>query len=278
MTDFYFSIGAAFSGENAFLREWIEYHKLIGVEHFFLLNNDIDKTKSNNILAPYVEQGIVTNIQNTKETYSIFYAYNHLLNYTNGKTTWLALIDLDEFIQLLHSSSIIKFMKQYDNEEIGGLGCYWAVFGSSNLVEHQKLVTESYVHRASTLAKINAKTKMILKPERIVHTACHWAEYKEEYFGVNELFEKLPSGRRRLKFKKKNIRCPVVIKNIRINHYNVKSKIDFLKKSKRRKVGFDKIRSKAYWKRYWQHYNRNDKFDDSMKKYVPQLKKNLGLE
>lgn len=36
---YYFSICAIFKDESLSIKEWIEYHKLIGVEHFYLYNN-----------------------------------------------------------------------------------------------------------------------------------------------------------------------------------------------------------------------------------------------
>ena len=37
---YYFSICAIFKDESLSIKEWIEYHKLIGVEHFYLYNNN----------------------------------------------------------------------------------------------------------------------------------------------------------------------------------------------------------------------------------------------
>ena len=38
-TLYYSSICAIFKDEARFLREWLEYHRLIGIEHFYLYNN-----------------------------------------------------------------------------------------------------------------------------------------------------------------------------------------------------------------------------------------------
>lgn len=35
----YLSIGAIFKDEAPYLAEWIEFHRLVGVEHFFLYDN-----------------------------------------------------------------------------------------------------------------------------------------------------------------------------------------------------------------------------------------------
>ena len=36
---FYVSICAIFKNESMYMKEWIEYHRIIGVDHFYLYNN-----------------------------------------------------------------------------------------------------------------------------------------------------------------------------------------------------------------------------------------------
>ena len=53
------SICAFFKNEARYLKEWIEYHRLIGVDHFYLYNNgSTDDFKR--VLNPYVRKGVVT--------------------------------------------------------------------------------------------------------------------------------------------------------------------------------------------------------------------------
>jgi hypothetical protein len=41
-----------------YLHEWIEFHRLVGVERFFLYNNG-DREAQRELMEPYVEEGIV---------------------------------------------------------------------------------------------------------------------------------------------------------------------------------------------------------------------------
>ena len=53
------SICAIFKNEAKYLREWIEFHKIVGVEHFYLYNNfSTDDYLS--VLTPYIDSGLVT--------------------------------------------------------------------------------------------------------------------------------------------------------------------------------------------------------------------------
>ena len=53
-----FGVCAIFQNEARFMKEWIEFYKIIGAQHFYLYNN---KSTDNylDILKPYVEQGEV---------------------------------------------------------------------------------------------------------------------------------------------------------------------------------------------------------------------------
>ena len=58
ITKAYLSICAIYQDEAPYLREWIEFHRLVGVERFFLYDNDsVDDHRE--VLAPYIEEGIV---------------------------------------------------------------------------------------------------------------------------------------------------------------------------------------------------------------------------
>lgn len=52
-------ICAIFKNEARYLKEWVEYHRMVGVEHFYLYNNDsTDNYKEE--LKYYLDNNIVT--------------------------------------------------------------------------------------------------------------------------------------------------------------------------------------------------------------------------
>ncbi len=56
---YYLSICAIFKNEAAYLGEWIEFHRLAGVEHFYLYNNLSDDNYFS-VLKYYIDKGTVT--------------------------------------------------------------------------------------------------------------------------------------------------------------------------------------------------------------------------
>ena len=55
----YLSICAVYRDEAPYLREWVEFHRLVGVERFFLYDNN-SGDEHREVLAPYVDDGSVT--------------------------------------------------------------------------------------------------------------------------------------------------------------------------------------------------------------------------
>ena len=45
------------------LKEWLDYHLLIGIQHFFLLSNECDRKEAaaaREVLEPYIDDGYVS--------------------------------------------------------------------------------------------------------------------------------------------------------------------------------------------------------------------------
>ncbi len=90
------AIVAIFKDEGKYLREWLDYHLLAGVEHFYLYNND-SSDDYKEILAPYVEANLVT-LTDFPGKAMQYPAYEDAINKYRFESRYLAFIDLDEFI------------------------------------------------------------------------------------------------------------------------------------------------------------------------------------
>ena len=92
----YLSIGAIYRNEARYMPEWIEFHRLLGVERFFLFNNRSTDDHLE-VLAPYMEEGTVV-----WHDWPMFpgqrEAYEQCLADHRHDARWIAFIDLDEFL------------------------------------------------------------------------------------------------------------------------------------------------------------------------------------
>ena len=190
--DYSLAICTMFKNEGRWLREWIEYHRLVGVEHFYLYDNE-STDNSREVLQPYVEQGLVDVIlwKNIHEhwdprggsydNYQIK-AFNDCISRTVGTVSWLAVIDVDEY--LVPTGKNLQQILAAAESTTGSLYLNWAVFGTSFVWElpEDKLLTETMVLRAPDYHPWNKMTKCIHRPEAVADCwGAHSAQLNSGY-------------------------------------------------------------------------------------------------
>lgn len=145
------AVCSIFKNEARFLKEWIEYHNLIGVEHFFLYNNNsTDNYKE--VLTEYIDSGLVTLTEWPYEQGQIS-AYKHFHETHWNESQWVSFIDIDEFFVPKKDYTLIDWIKRNDNYPV--LLIYWKMFGSGGLLNHddKKLCIEQYISSWESLVK-----------------------------------------------------------------------------------------------------------------------------
>jgi len=141
--DKYVAISIMCRDENEYLHEWIDYHSSIGVDHFYIFDND-SQTPISETLKQQVENGLVT-VENiygvgdkARQQRSQSEAVKKLTEYT-----WVGLLDTDEFVVLLDDSTNIKdYLKQY--EIYGAVGLNWLLFGANGHEYKQESIIDSF--------------------------------------------------------------------------------------------------------------------------------------
>lgn len=161
------SLCLIFKNEAKYLREWIEYHKLIGVEHFYLYNNFSDDNFKD-ILKPYIDSNEVTLIDWPYQ-YAQIKAYEDAYKRFKDETQWIGFIDADEFVNIQRHDNIVTLLERY--RRFPAVFFHWRMFGTSGHQEYDDrlLITErftscwedltdvgkSFVNTDYTLSKIN---------------------------------------------------------------------------------------------------------------------------
>ena len=174
MPDSYLAVCAIYRDEAPFLREWIEFHRLVGVDRFFLYDNgSVDDGRS--VLAPYEDEGLVVR-QEWLRFPGWRSAYSDCLSEYGAGARWLAFIDIDEFLFTPTGSSLPKVLAEY--EAWPGIGVNRATYGTSgHKTRPPGLVIENYVRRMSEAHPASVKTIVdpartgrMVNPHRFEHT------------------------------------------------------------------------------------------------------------
>ena len=140
------SICGIFKNEALFLREWIEYHEMIGVEHFYLYNNNSEDDFLK-ILQPYIDRGLVTltDWPYNQANQAQMKAYRHFYETYRHETQWVSFLDIDEFFCPKVDVTLTDWLQKHDKYPV--ILFYWRMFGTSNILKHDysKLVIEQFI-------------------------------------------------------------------------------------------------------------------------------------
>jgi hypothetical protein len=192
------SICAMFKNEAEFLNEWINFHLNIGVDYFYLYNNN-SNDGFRDILEPYIKEGLVELIDWPYDN-SLMQAFEDCYKKNRFSTNWLAYIDIDEFICPIVHDNIKSWLSGYDN--LPGVAVYWKQFGSNGKLTHNtdQLVIEQYTQcwpKYSTFTKMfcnmnypisNFLTPHYLKSKIWNFDISPCNEYKKMIsFGINKI-------------------------------------------------------------------------------------------
>lgn len=136
------SLCLIFKNEAPFLKEWLDYHLTVGIDHFYLYNNNsADNFKD--ILQPYIGKGLVTLVDWPYE-HSQFKAYKHCYENCRHDTNWLSFLDADEFFVPKYANTIEEWLKPFD--KYPAINVHWRMFGTGGKLNHDysKNVIEQY--------------------------------------------------------------------------------------------------------------------------------------
>lgn len=189
--DYQLAIAAVFCDEAPYLREWLEYYKMLGVEHFYLYNNH-SSDHYQEVLAPYIQSHDVDLIQwpqapqNVAEWDQMQIAiYRDALSLARGKAKWLAIIDLDEFIVPVQDDSLPHVLQKFD--ALGGVCLIWSFFGTSHIREipADKTMIETLLYHSGPAAGGQLQHiwnqgayKSIVRPEYVKELSSpHYCQY-----------------------------------------------------------------------------------------------------
>ena len=189
----YISLVAIFQNEARFLKEWIEFYLLMGVEHFYLYNH-LSTDEYMDILEPYIKNGIVELKQVTKKPKNLKEwniiqtdSYSDAVIRSKNSSEWLIVVDTDEFLFPVKDQNLVELLKKYDY--YAALSVNWKIFGSADVekIESDKLLIESLIKSTD---QQDLRVKTIVKPrytDKFEHP--HFPFLLAGYSQVTENFE-----------------------------------------------------------------------------------------
>lgn len=215
---YFLSILTAVRDENEYLKEWLDYHISMGVDHFYIYDNES--------IAPIYEylQSIeyehidrVTVIPWKTTVYTQQDTCNHWLKTYGEETKWFICMDVDEFVKIKEGQdkTLIEFLN--DNSAYSSIKCKWKHFTADGRVEK----TDEPVMERFT-------------------TETDWSDWKQggKYFAqsnrVSHFISYVPQVR--LNMQTLDFNSQIISDFYQLNHYFTKSYEEYLEKLRRGSV------------------------------------------
>ena len=219
--------------EEEYLEEWLDYYYSIGIRNFVIFDND-----STDDTARILDDNICNGVIHIKGSFKQIDAYNIALNDYGKYFKYMAFLDIDEFLYCDGDdiySEIDNFFVQNKALRPGGLAVNWLCFGSSGYEKKPKGgVLSNFVWRDYDDGGANHMVKMICRPSRtLFFKTPHAAIFRRGYYAYTENGEKLQESSTET----------VSVKEYRINHYQTKSKEEYIKRISKGRPDCDEFRT-----------------------------------
>ncbi|WP_444932174.1 glycosyltransferase family 2 protein [Microbulbifer sp. SSSA002] len=268
-------IAAIFKNELDYVLEWIAYHRLIGVNDFFVADNVSDDGTSE-LLESLDQLKVIKRVYFPRcgDDGPQMPAYNHILKRYGGSVDLLCYIDADEFIVNTNGLTLKDNLSEFKkNKDAGAMALNWRNFGSSgNKFKEEGLVIERFTQASLLDHDFNRHIKTILKPSMVERMHVHECILRSgNYYSSNMKPSIFENG---LAFEPKTKN--VLFDRIRINHYVVKSRQEHMANKERKGSGAGSLkRSKGA--SYFKAHDLNDEFDGLLIPFVDDVKRGVDV-
>ena len=167
--------------ESRYIGEWLEYHYRIGVDKFYIYDNDSeDRSELLKILEPWIQAGVV-DFEDAPGQFRQMPVYNDAIERHRFDCRYMGFIDTDEFIYIKTGQTLPEFLNDYfpGREIISGFCINWRMFGMSGKKFYEPLdVIERFTIRNEDESTSNYLVKSIVNPRRILYMPNpHAAQY-----------------------------------------------------------------------------------------------------
>ena len=176
MTNCKIALCAIVKNENLYIRDWIEYHKKLGIDKIFLYdNNDINGEKLSDVINDYIlskyvvifnrrgiEKGLVYNKNNINlQNQCYIECYNNLKDFSEFQ--WVFFIDLDEYINV-KSGTLKEQLTDKKYNEFDTICFPWIIYDDNEQLTYKP---GSLINRFPNISKYKDKLQQVKSCVRI---------------------------------------------------------------------------------------------------------------
>ena len=190
------AIIACLKQEELYIKEWLDYHISIGVDHFYLCdNNDSGYEPSlSSVVQEYIDKGIVE-VFDYHDVHPIQpHCYDDIYQRFRDLYDWWLVIDIDEFLTIPVTNNNLKEYISSIPDNVDAIYLIWRNYGDNDLIEYDdRPVLERFTKPSIKCENSNkGKTLFRNKPiNKIVsqHTISHeFKHYTSNFDYLGKIF------------------------------------------------------------------------------------------
>lgn len=193
------SLVSIFRDESKYLKEWIEFHLLVGIDYFHLVNNNSSDNYLD-VLKEYIDVGIVTlynmDIETTKNIPGKIneqIIVSHWIKKLNeiaisSSDDWMVHVSTDEFLFPTNNETIKDVLLSFDNN-VGEVSVNWTLFGNNNVtLSDGELLIEKLYKSSYPDHEHNYHVKPIFRPKGVISIpSVHFTSLKPGFIKVDAM-------------------------------------------------------------------------------------------
>ena len=231
----FLAVCAIFKDEGDYLAEWVTFHRMMGVEEFYLYDNEsTDDWRST--LLPELTTGMVrVTPWPAEQRNAQLSAYRDCLKRHRRRARWIAFLDIDEFLFSPLGRPLSQVLTDF--APFPGVVVAWRVYGTGGIAERSGgLVTETFLWRAGEDHFLSAYGKSIVNPRRTHSTVT--SPHRFQYFDPRRPWRLYGVAVDEERNAATSDEC-ISADTLRVNHYYSRSEAEALVKWRRGSVTRD---------------------------------------
>jgi hypothetical protein len=142
--------------ENDYIREFVEYYKILGVSNICLYDNNFDGEEDfRDVIGDDIESGFVILKDWRNKKLAQLEAYNDCYATYGKEYDWVLFFDIDEFMFINSDRNISDYLSRNEFKDYDMIHVNWLIFGDGGLTENDG---KPLLLRITTPLDINHKT------------------------------------------------------------------------------------------------------------------------
>jgi hypothetical protein len=139
--------------ENKYIRELIEYYKKLGLDKFFIFDdNSLNSEKISDVLQDYIDEGYVEILDVREKNFTKMYFFASSFDKYKSKCKWMLYFDIDEYLEFVDKKITINdYLSQDRFNKCEVIKINWVMYINDDLLYYdnrtlkERFQTPTYV-------------------------------------------------------------------------------------------------------------------------------------